>query len=1059
MIRAAKNNRFNTRVLAFNRKSIPRVSIRTATTVPTTTNDILNDFQAFSKTLPYQLPHLVPNNGTYFFDSPKENPPADDKPVKEKSIKKEKKEKEKKKEEKDVDDKKIEDKKNDIEDFESKTSINPNPASASTSVGAGAGAGGVPGNENGNNNEGDEGLEDNNGSDNDAKRELYTLENGLYQPLLAIPMRDRVPLPKTNKAIIVRDPNVIKCLKESINRKAPYVVLFHVKDSTVENADTDVIPNKEFVHDVGTVCNVTKLNEVEVVLYCQHRVKLVDLGSTIDGNDESMKQDLLNSSTSFMKDFKVSYGITKKLEDESFEEDSIVIKELVAQIVELLGKFHLLNFNITSSNATAMFRDPPLLADYVASVVNATPKQIQDVIETTNVKERLELVLPLLENEVNINNIKNDALKNMRNRNEKTYAQSLIKEYTKELLKAAGVADNNKSSKFDERLKKLKLTEEAMEAYTTEKAKLGTQSDVEQNVIEKYLDWLTRIPFGVYSKDSFDVKKASKILDRDHYGLKDVKDRILEFISVGKVSGSVGGKILCLAGPPGTGKTSIAKSIAEALNRKYVRVAVGGVQDVHDIRGHKRTYVGSSPGRIISSLAHAGTSNPLFLVDEIDKLDTSHHGGAARALLEVLDPEQNSTFVDTFIEVQVDLSKVLFVCTANYLGSIPEPLRDRMEIIEVNGYIKNEKIEIAKRHLIPAAAKEVGLEEGRVIIQDEAISRLIDKYCRESGLREVKRQINKIFSKAVRQMVEKLEESEVTKEESTEGGKAVANDPEVLQTATEGKAVEEKTEVKTETKTEKESEEVQKLSLPDDLKIEVTPENLKDFVGPEIYLKDRLYETLNPGVATGLAYTKSGDGDALYIESILVDSLASNLGNSGMHLTGSLKDVMKESASIAYSVAKQFMVRNFPDNKFFEVANVHIHCPGGSVPKDGPSAGIAFTSSLLSLALNRALPNDTAMTGEITLTGRVLPIGGLREKSLGAKRAGYTKIIFPKDCEYQLDEIPDEVKEGLTFIPVEWYSEVFDQLFKDFTKEEGNTVWKEEFAKLEETKKNNRSKE
>ena len=290
----------------------------------------------------------------------------------------------------------------------------------------------------------------------------------------------------------------------------------------------------------------------------------------------------------------------------------------------------------------------------------------------------------------------------------------------------------------------------------------------------------------------------------------------------------------------------------------------------------------------------------------------------------------------------------------------------------------------------------------------------------------------------------------------------------MAQAATEGKTgdlANESEEVKESVKPEEstkegeeveEEEEVRKMVLPPDLKIVVTPETLKDYIGPEIYIKDRLYETLSPGVATGLAYNTSGDGDALYIESILTDSISSDIGNAGLHVTGSLKDVMKESASLAYSFAKQFMVRQFPDNKFFEAAHIHVHCPGGAIPKDGPSAGIAFTSSLLSLVLNKALPNDTAMTGEITLTGKVLAIGGLREKSLGAKRAGYTKIIFPKDCEYQLDEIPDEVKEGLTYIPVEWYSEVFEHLFKDLSKEEGNKVWKEEFDKLEEKKMNKR---
>lgn len=532
---------------------------------------------------------------------------------------------------------------------------------------------------------------------------------------------------------------------------------------------------------------------------------------------------------------------------------------------------------------------------------------------------------------------------------------------------------------------------------------------------------------------------------------------------------------MCLAGPPGTGKTSIAKSIAEALNRKYTRIAVGGVQDVHDVKGHRRTYVASIPGRIVTALTQAKTSNPLMLIDEIDKLDTTSHGGAARAFLEILDPEQNNSFVDNFIEVKVDLSKVLFVCTANYLGSIPGPLRDRMEIIEVNGYTKNDKIEITKRHLIPAAAKKVGLDEGRVVIPDETISRLIDKYCRESGLRHIKSLINRIFSKASRKIVEELEETDVdSHNKDTVEGTLVAKESEKVisdkaKIDTENSPIEyiqSNTEVKAETTTESQQEqekekekdeEIKKLDLPADLKIEVKPETLKDFCWTRNLHKGQTLQELESRCSNWLAYNTSGDGDALYIESILTDSISSDLGNAGLHVTGSLKDVMKESASIAYSFAKQFMVRQFPDNRFFEAAHIHVHCPGGAIPKDGPSAGIAFTSSLVSLALNKSLPNDTAMTGEITLTGKVLAIGGLREKSLGAKRAGYTKIIFPKDCEYQLDEIPDEVKEGLTYIPVEWYSEVFEHLFQGISKEEGNSVWKEEFAKLEDKKKSKKT--
>lgn len=1057
MIRAARNNKSRVAPCVLLRM-LARTSVRNATStarpVAVTPNIIL---PPLNKNLTNTNPFLIPDlpNGSLLFNSSKEEKP----PAKEKSNNKEKSKKKDKDKGKEIEKKEDKDIGETIKDIDSKPTADPNNPVSSSSKVLSSGGGGSNGN---NDNNGNDSFHDDNSNGlSGDKVPPSTLKTGLYPPFLAIPMKDRPLLPGATSSINVADQEVMSCLRQMLYNKTPYFVLFHVKDTEHEDAAADTIPNKEFVHDVGTLCQVVKVtfgpSSATILVYPHHRVELVDL-STPQIKNEKIEKELGHSPTSYLKNFKVSYAVTRPLEDEPYDKNSVEIRVLTDKIKELCSKFPI-NVPFANEDGEKIFNNPSMLADCIGSRVHGDPKQIQEIVGTLNVKSKLEQALQLLQVEADADSIRQIALKNMRERTEKAYAQSLIKEYTKELLKVAGVGENSKAKKFDDRIKKLKMPEEALEAYKTEKAKLGTQGDMEQNVVERYLDWLTSIPFGIYSKDSFNVKHAREILDRDHYGLEDVKDRILEFIAVGKISGNVNGKILCLAGPPGTGKTSIARSIAETLNRKYTRIAVGGVQDVHDVKGHRRTYVASLPGRIISALTQAKTSNPLMLIDEIDKLDTSAHGGAARAFLEILDPEQNNAFVDNFIEVSVDLSKVLFVCTANYLGSIPAPLRDRMEIIEVNGYTKHDKIQITKQYLIPAAAKKVGLEEGHVVIPDETISRLIDKYCRESGLRNVKTLVNRIFSKASRKIVEQLEEPEPEAEEE---------EKQVAQAATEGKTgdlANESEEVKESVKPEEstkegeeveEEEEVRKMVLPPDLKIVVTPETLKDYIGPEIYIKDRLYETLSPGVATGLAYNTSGDGDALYIESILTDSISSDIGNAGLHVTGSLKDVMKESASLAYSFAKQFMVRQFPDNKFFEAAHIHVHCPGGAIPKDGPSAGIAFTSSLLSLALNKALPNDTAMTGEITLTGKVLAIGGLREKSLGAKRAGYTKIIFPKDCEYQLDEIPDEVKEGLTYIPVEWYSEVFEHLFKDLSKEEGNNVWKEEFDKLEEKKMNKR---
>lgn len=936
----------------------------------------------------------------------------------------------------------------------------------------------------------------NNGDDPDDSNPLLPVDpvTGLYPPLLAIPMKDRPPLPGRPFAINITDPEVIRSIYTIIDKREPYFVLFHVKDPN--EADTDVINKKESVHDIGVHCQIIRHTTprpgvFNVLGYPLERCKLEDLttpqSQKENKTDEVSSEESENFPTSYLKGLKVSYATVKPVEDEPYDKSSAEIRSLVESLKTLLSKMGGKNplEKLQIKEGTDLISDPSKFADFVGSTIHGDPKKIQEILETLNIETRLSRALELLKVELKASLIKESTIHNLSTKADEYQTRLFIKEFIKELQKRAGISESEdkKTSKFDERLKHLKLTEEAMEAYNAEKAKMENQNEhsSELGVSERYLDWLTSIPWGVYSKDHFNIKHAREVLERDHYGLKDVKDRILEFISLGKVSGKVDGKILCLAGPPGTGKTSIAKSIAESLNRKYVRIAMGGIQDVHEVKGHRRTYVGSIPGRIISALKQAKTSNPLMLIDEIDKLDLSRGGGAASAFLEILDPEQNNSFVDNYIDVKVDLSKVLFVCTANYLGNIPAPLRDRMEIIDVSGYTNNEKIEIAKRHLIPEASKKAGLEANHVVISNETISRLIEKYCRESGLRNIKKLITRIFSKASLKIVEEIEAKEesntsINKESvHTATSEAGINDK-PLQTgevaAKTAAAVEPGSDVQeassvtentgsqnekensiTEKPTQDEDNAETKFIIPEDVKLEITPENLKDYIGPEIYIRDRIYDIPPPGVATGLSYSTSGNGDALYIESILTHSIGSGSGVPGMHVTGSLKDVMKESASIAYSFAKLYMAKKYPDNRFFEAADIHIHCPDGAIPKDGPSAGISFTSSLISLAINESLPPTVAMTGEITVTGRVLPVGGLREKILGAKRYGCDTIIFPKDIENELEEIPDEVKEGVTFVPVEWYQEVFDKIFPNVTPQECNEVWKDEFSKLDLKKK------
>lgn len=917
------------------------------------------------------------------------------------------------------------------------------------------------------------GTSSNSGDDSSDKiTPLPNPESGLYPPLLAIPMKSRIPLPNGTFGIEVNDPAVIETVHKMINNSEPYFVLFHVPNSKKNDVDNDTIETKESVHNVGVHCEVLRHDSSTsqpgkslIMFYVHQRCTLEELKKPTD-----------NFPTPYKRNPKASYATVKQLKDEPYDEKSPGIAALVEAIRSLIRDIAKSNTSIREQLPRLMSVEPSVLADVLAGIIHATPEVIQSILEDTNVETRLLKVLEILRVERNAAEVMHDALKKLTSKADDNQTKVFVNEYIKALKKSAGIVHSNgtKASKFEKRLEGLKLSEEAMEAYKTEMEKLESQGDTssESSVIEKYLDWLTSIPWGIFSKDKFNIREARKILDREHYGMKDTKERILEFISLGRVSGKVEGRILCLAGPPGTGKTSIAKAIAESLGRKYVRIALGGVRDAFELKGHRRTYIGALPGKVILSLKEAKTSNPLILIDEIDKLDYSQGGGAASALLEILDPEQNNGFVDNFMDIKVDLSKVLFVCTANYLDQITGPLRDRMDIIEVSGYTNKEKIEIAKNHIIPSFSKKTGLDSKTLQITDESIVRLTEKYCRESGVRNIKRLINKIFSKASLKIVEQVEEREestkkVVKIEEIEGVKIedevpnkTAETPKTSEVETETKETKSDTkEEETKSETKEEDTHVEKLKIPDDIKLEITPENLEDYAGPQVYNKDRVYDAPPPGVATGLAFTGSGNGTALYIESILTNSIGSGSGSAGIKVTGSMKDVMKESASIASSFTKLFMVKKYPENRFFESANIHVHSPGGAVPKDGPSAGIAFTSSLLSLALDRSLPPTIAMTGEITVTGRVLSVGGLKEKTIGAKRFGYKTIIFPKDIEHDLKEIPDEIKEGMTFIPVTWYDEVFEQVFPNLTKEEGNEVWKDEFKRLDDKKNSKNEKE
>ncbi len=612
--------------------------------------------------------------------------------------------------------------------------------------------------------------------------------------------------------------------------------------------------------------------------------------------------------------------------------------------------------------------DPGRLSDFAANLTSSDGPELQQILETFDVRKRIDKVLVLLKKELEVSRLQTKISKQIEAKVSKQQREFFLREQLKEIKKELGLEKEGKTSeieKFQKRLQKLTLTEDAQKTIDEEleKLRLLDPSSPEYTVSRNYLDWLTILPWGKYGKDSYDLARARKILDRDHYGLKDVKDRILEFIAVGKMKGDISGSIICLVGPPGVGKTSVGKSIASALNRSFYRFSLGGMRDEAEIKGHRRTYIGAMPGRFIQAMKSAGTANPLLMLDEIDKIGASFQGDPASALLEVLDPEQNSTFRDHYLDVPFDLSNVMFVATANTLDTIPAPLLDRMEIIRLAGYILEEKLEIARRYLIPKALKNHGLNKSQITIRKDALKVIIDGYAREAGVRSLENLIKKIMRKATMAYAEGQTE-----------------------------------------------------------RITIGKQNVEEYLGKPIFTKDELFEGV-PGVVTGLAWTSMG-GATLQIEATAMPSK-----NKGFKQTGQLGSVMIESSEIAYSYVMAHLQEYGIDPEFFDKHFVHLHVPAGATPKDGPSAGVTMTTALLSMITGKPVIKKLGMTGELTLTGRVLPIGGVKEKTIAVRRAGLTKIIFPEDNRKNFDELPDYLKEGLEVHFAQDYQDVYRVAF------------------------------
>ncbi|MEO5346986.1 MAG: endopeptidase La [Magnetococcus sp. YQC-9] len=614
------------------------------------------------------------------------------------------------------------------------------------------------------------------------------------------------------------------------------------------------------------------------------------------------------------------------------------------------------------------FGEPDRLADFVASMTSSKREELQEVLETLNVRERLEKVLGLLKKELEMVKLQDKISRQVEEGISKNQRQFFLREQLKEIQKELGITKDDRTAdmeRFRERVEKLNLTDEPQKRIEEELDKLSIleTGSSEYGVTRNYVDWLTSLPWGIHTKDKLDIGRARQVLNKDHDALNDVKERILEFLAVGKLKGEIGGSIILLVGPPGVGKTSIGRSVARAVGRKFFRFSVGGMRDEAEIKGHRRTYVGAMPGKMIQALRRTEAANPIIMLDEVDKIGASYHGDPASALLEVLDPEQNSEFLDHYLDVRFDLSKILFICTANQLDTIPQPLLDRMEVIRLSGYITEEKIKIARNHLIPKQYEKNGMQYSQLRISNDAVRVIVDGYAREAGVRRLEQKIAAIVRKAAVKILE------------------------------------------------------EKAAIP----IRVGKDQVEEFLGKPNFRDEQPFSGV--GVVTGLAWTAMG-GATLDVEAVTPGG-----EKPGLTLTGALGDVMKESAHIALSYVTANCATLGGDAKILTHNPVHLHVPEGATPKDGPSAGITMATAMLSLAKNEPVTRRLAMTGEITLTGQVLAVGGIREKVIAARRVGIRELILPEACRKSWEEVPDHIREGFTVHFVQKYPQVAKLVF------------------------------
>ncbi len=778
---------------------------------------------------------------------------------------------------------------------------------------------------------------------------LQILENALPSHLTILPLAQRPVFPGVTLPLTFQDKEKIKVVKQAFEEEDGYLGL-----ALARELDEEDYTNSDF-YEIGTVFQIMR-----IVPIAPGAIQVLGRGVT-----------RFRKSKTVLVQPKLRWEVTYFQEPKTKPDTDLkaYMMAISSEIKELLQLNPLFKEQVNMVVSQLNYDAPGLTMDVISNLLSAESEALQELLETIDLHDRAKLLLRMIKEELEIARIQQRITKQIEEKVSNQQREFFLREQLKAIKKELGMEkDENESEaeKIERRLAEIELPEEAMKVVKSELEKLKTLNiqSPEFNVTRTYLETIAELPWSTYSEDNTDIRRAREILDHDHYGLDEVKDRILEFLSTVIKRGKISGSIICLVGPPGVGKTSVGRSIARALDREFFRFSVGGMRDEAEIKGHRRTYIGALPGKIIQALRRLGTSNPVVMLDEIDKIGASFRGDPASALLEVLDPEQNSTYLDHYLDIPYDLSNVLFVTTANQLDTIPGPLLDRMEVIRLSGYILEEKVEIARRYLIPKQLEEHGFQPDEIRFTDDAIELMVNDYAREAGVRNLEKQIRKVVRKVA---LKQAEQEEVN--------------------------------------------------------YTVDQEDVEQFLGKSIFNTEKLYNENVPGVALGLAYTTMG-GATLYIEAAGIKHK-----NGGFKQTGQLGDVMRESTEIAHSYARSLVAKQSENGSYFDNHLVHLHVPAGATPKDGPSAGITMALALYALATGQSVRNDLAMTGELTLTGKVLPIGGVKEKVIAARRVGIKNIILPIDNRKDFDELPDYIKEGIDVHYANFFSDVLEVAF------------------------------